>query len=66
MRTGMISMNEKEAVMAKVFEGGFPGQAPGQGNAPFAEGDFQPGEAPPVDVLDLSEQASYPSNRTDF
>ena len=46
-------MNEKEAVMAKVFSGGFPGQALGQGKPPFAEGDFQPGEAPPVDFLGL-------------
>ena len=56
----MISMNEKEAVMAKGFEGDFPGKAPGQGNAPFAEGDFQPGEAPPVDVLNLYDSENKP------
>ena len=36
--------------MAKTFDNGFPGQTDGKGNAHVVTNDFQPGDAPPVDV----------------
>ena len=36
--------------MAKVFDGSFPGNAAGNGNAHVIDNDFEPGEAPPVDA----------------
>ena len=40
--------------MAKIFDTGFPGQAPEQGNAHVLDAGLEPG-TPPVDVLDLPE-----------
>ena len=52
-------MNEKETVMAKPFENGFPGQALSQGKPPVID---EPGEAPPVDLSELPD----PKARPDF
>ena len=43
--------------MARFFSDGFPGQAPGKGNAPVIEA---PGKAPPVDVSDISDPEARP------
>ena len=48
---------EKEAGMARDFSDGFPGQAPGKGNSPVIDA---PGEAPPVDVSNLSDPENKP------
>jgi len=40
--------------MAKGFDG-FPGQAEGKGNANVIGSDFEPGEAPPADPLNLPD-----------
>ena len=58
-------MNEKEAVMAKPFENGFPGQALGQGSAHahahVPDAGLEPG-TPPVELPNFPD----PEARPDF